>query len=247
MDANEHYPVIIPACDEEPCLAEVLDELRSRLEPAMFPVVVGVNGSTDRTADVARAAGVRVAETSRRGYGYGCRAAIDLVRRERWPVDGFIFFAADGANDPADAALLVAGRRAGAEMVLGDRTRHPENRRVMGSVHVAANRLLGLWAGWLSGHPFRDLGPLRLIGSECLAALDLREMTYGWTIEAQVRAARMGARVVEVPVRERPRRAGRQKVSQVSVWHAWRVGWQIACAGWRARWRVTGNTVDGAE
>jgi glycosyltransferase involved in cell wall biosynthesis len=71
--------VIIPACNEEACIGPVLDELLGVLEPGKFVVAVGVNGSSDRTSEIARARGVWVAETRLRGYGHGCQAAIDLV------------------------------------------------------------------------------------------------------------------------------------------------------------------------
>jgi len=72
------FAVIIPACDEEPCIGAVLDEILAVLDPHKFIVAVGVNGSTDRTAEIARSRGVLVAETNRKGYGHGCQAAIDV-------------------------------------------------------------------------------------------------------------------------------------------------------------------------
>src|SRR5437868_4033028 len=71
--------IIIPACDEEACLGQVLDELLAVIDREKFVVAVGVNGSSDKTAQIARARGVFVAESSKRGYGYGCQSAIDLL------------------------------------------------------------------------------------------------------------------------------------------------------------------------
>lgn len=250
-----HAALILPACREEQTIGPVLDELAAVLrEPTdnddlaavRWTVAIGVNGSSpgaDRTADLARAHPLRplVAETAARGYGHGCRAAIDLVESQRGTIsrsDAYVFFAADGANDPRDLAALVAAARRGpgAEFVLGVRTQAPTlrgNLAAMGWSHVVANRLLGAWCGVLTGRPFPDLGPLRLIGRELFHRLDLREWTFGWTIEAQVRAARLGVSVVPVPVRERPRLAGEQKVSKVNLWRTLRIGAAIAAAGWR--------------
>ena len=245
-----HAALILPACREEQTIGPVLDELAAVLrEPAAgavrWTVAVGVNGSAlgaDRTAELARAHPLRplVAETAARGYGHGCRAAVDLVESRLGNVlpDAYVFFAADGANDPRDLAALVAAarREPGAEFVLGVRTRPPTlrgNLPAMGWSHVAANRALGAWCGVLTGRPFADLGPLRLIGRELFHRLDLREWTFGWTIEAQVRAARLGVAVVTVPVRERPRLAGEQKVSKVNLWRTLRIGAAIGAAGWR--------------
>ena len=234
-DSTPHFAVIIPACDEEPCLGAVLDELRAALAGRSYLVAVGVNGSTDRTAEIARAHGALVAETAARGYGHGCQAAIDLLEREHPPVAGYIFFAADGANDPRDLAALLAARERGAAMVLGCRTRSRENWRLMNLQYVLANRVFGFLCGCLTGRFFADLGPLRFIERDLFHALRLREWTMGWTIEAQIRAARSGAEIVEVPARERARIAGRQKVSRVSVGRTLAVGLKIVAAGFRAR------------
>ena len=235
-DPTPRFAVIIPACDEEPCLGAVLDELRAALAGQPHLIAVGVNGSTDRTAEIARAQpGVLVAETSARGYGHGCRAAVDLVEREHPPVDGYIFFAADGANDPRDLAALLAARASGAAMVLGCRTRLRANWPRMNLQYVIANRLLGTFCGCLTGRFFADLGPLRFIERDLFHALRLREWTMGWTIEAQVRAARLGAPIVEISVRERERIAGQQKVSRVSWRRTLSIGLKILAAGFRAR------------
>ena len=241
----KRYALILPACHEEQTIGAVLDELLATLEPAEdWIVAVGVNGSppgVDRTADLARRHPLQplVAETVARGYGHGCQAAIDLVEAVGLAPDAYGFFAADGANDPRDLTTLLAARRAGFDLVLGCRTAplRTENWRTMGWSHVLANRLLGAWCGLLTGRWFDDIGPLRLIERRLFHRLRLREGTFGWTIEAQVRAVRLGAATVEVPVRERPRLAGEQKVSKVHWRRTLAIGFQIARAGWRTRWR----------
>jgi glycosyltransferase involved in cell wall biosynthesis len=232
------YAVIIPACNEEECIVPVLRELRSHLPEERFALVVGVNGSTDRTAVLARGLGVLVAETQQRGYGHGCQAAIDHAERMLPDLRAFIFFAADGANSAADIAVLVAEHEAaGTGLVLGCRTTRPENRAEMGVSYFLANRLLGSACRLFCGTSFSDLGPLRLIDRELFRAMDLREWTYGWTIEAQVVAVRLGVRPVEVPVTERRRIAGVQKVSRVSWWRTLAIGGAIIAAGFRSRSR----------
>ena len=234
-DTHRRYAVILPACDEAPCLAQVLAELRAVLPVGRFEIAVGVNGSSDGTAAIARECGAFMAETAQRGYGYGCQAAVDALEREQPPFDAFLFYAADGANDPRDIPALVAEYECGAAMVLGCRTRTPGNWSAANSHYVVANRVFGAWCGLLTGRFFADLGPLRLIDRALFHALQLREWTYGWTIEAQIRAVRLGASVVEIPVRERGRVAGEQKVSHVSWRRTLAVGSHIAAAGVRAR------------
>ena len=89
----------------------------------------------------------------------------------------------------------------------------------------------------MAGRRFRDIGPLRLIERRLFHRLALQEWTYGWTIEAQISAAFQGAALVEVPVRERPRLAGEQKVSKVNWRRTLSVGCQIVRAGWRTHCR----------
>ena len=235
------YAVIIPACNEEACIGLVLAELRSVLDPSNFVLAVGVNGSDDATANLAAGAGALVGETAHRGYGHGCQAAIDHLKEVGAAVDAYIFFAADGANDPRDIASLVEEHRRGGQMVLGCRTRTSRNWSAMNFHYVLANRAFGFLCGCLTGRFFADLGPLRLIERNLFQQMRLTEWTYGWTIEAQIRAAMLGAHIIEVPVRERSRIAGEQKVSHVSWRRTLRVGLKIVAAGIRTWWRSAGS------
>jgi hypothetical protein len=243
---NPRIGVIIPACDEEPCLRRVLDELLQVLDPAKYAVAVGVNGSSDRTAEIARECGVTVAETAARGYGFGCRAAIEALVREHPSIEAYVFFAADGASDPRDVAVLTAAYEQGYAMVLGARTTSLRNWRAMSLPHVLANFALGSWCGLLTYRGFTDLAPHRLITRELFDAIAPREMTYGWTIEAQIGAAMLDARICEVAARERQRIAGEQKVSGVTWRRTFLIGCRILAAGWRARVRFPRRLRGGA-
>lgn len=239
------FAVIIPACDEEESIGRVLGEISSTIDPEKFVIVVGVNGSSDRTAEVVRARGVLVAETSERGYGYGCQKAIDLVAPAFPSVRAYIFFAGDGASDPQDLRKLVAAYEQGYAFVLGARTGQWSNWPVMRFSHVVANFALALWCGVLTSRWFKDLAPLRLIEVELFEAIAPQEKTFGWTIEAQVAAARLGAAICEVPATERPRLAGKQKVSGVTWRRTFAIGCRILAAGVRARLRFQrGANVD---
>jgi glycosyltransferase involved in cell wall biosynthesis len=226
--------IIIPACDEEACLGAVLDELLAEIDREKFVVAVGVNGSHDKTVEIARARGVWVAETSQRGYGYGCQSAIDFLAAVGPQVCAYIFFAGDGASDPRDVRRLVEAYDQGYTFVLGARTAEMRNWRTMHFSHVVANFAVALWCGALAGRWFKDLAPLRLIDRRLFEAIGPREMTYGWTIEPQIAAARLGAAMCEVPASERPRLAGTQKVSGVTWRRTFLIGCRILAAGWRA-------------
>jgi glycosyltransferase involved in cell wall biosynthesis len=225
--------IIIPACDEAACIGSVLEELLALADPGKFAVAVGVNGSADGTAEVAREWPVLVAETEQRGYGYGCQAAICLANDIFPSIRAYIFCAGDGATDPRDLRSLTNAFDQGFDFVLGSRTRRLRNWRRMTLRHVIANAGLGVWAGLLGGRLFSDLGPLRLISRELFERIAPREMTFGWTIEAQVAAAWLRAAICEVPVTERRRIAGEQKVSGVTWYRTFAIGCQIFVAGWR--------------
>ena len=231
------FAVIIPACDEEACIGRVLDELSAALDPQKFVMVVGVNGSSDKTAQVARLHSALVAETSARGYGYGCQSAIDLVTAMLPSVRAYIFFAGDGASDPHDVRKLVDAHEQGYAFVLGARTGQVSNWRVMRFSHVIANFALALWCGLLTGRWFTDLAPLRLIERGLFEAIAPKEKKFGWTIEPQIAAVRLGAAICEVRATERPRLAGRQKVSGVTWRRTFTIGCRILAAGVRARMR----------
>jgi glycosyltransferase involved in cell wall biosynthesis len=236
------FAIIIPACDEEECIGRVVDELSGAIDPERFVIVVGVNGSSDRTAEVARGRGVLVAETGERGYGYGCQSAIDLAVATVPSVLAYVFVAGDGATDPQDLRKLVAAYEQGYAFVLGARTGMLSNWGIMKLSHVIANFALALWCGLLAGRWFRDLAPLRLIDRELFEAIAPREKTFGWTIEPQVAAARLGATICEVSAGERPRLAGKQKVSGVTWRRTFAIGCRILAAGVRARARFQRRT-----
>lgn len=231
------FAVIVPACDEEACIGRVVDELFSTLDPEKFVIAVGVNGSVDQTAAIARAHGALVAETTARGYGHGCQSAIDLVGHIFPSVRAYIFVAGDGASDPRDVRKLVDAYEQGYAFVLGARTNQPGNWRVMRFSHVIANFTLALWCGVLAGRWFKDLAPLRLIDRKLFERIAPREKKFGWTIEPQIAAARLGAAICEVSAAERPRLAGKQKVSGVTWRRTFSIGCRIVAAGWRARLR----------
>jgi glycosyltransferase involved in cell wall biosynthesis len=230
------FAIIIPACDESACIGPVLDELLGTVDPDKFVVAVGVNGSSDATAEIARQRPVLVAETKRRGYGHGCQAAIDLTKDLFPSIRAYIFCAGDGATEPHDLRRLTAAFEQGYEFVLGSRTRQLGNWRTMTVSHMIANAALGLWCGLLSGRRFSDLGPLRMISRRLFEKIAPREMTFGWTIEAQIAAAKFGATICELPVSERRRLAGQQKVSGVNWRRTLSIGCQIVAAGGRT-WR----------
>ncbi len=228
------YAVILPVCNEAEALPPVISELQAVTRGWPITVVAGLNGCTDTSAEVLKANKVPFGVATEAGYGHGCVAAIQHADGCTKAPSAYIFLAADGANDPQDLSRLIAAHQEGAQFVLGQRTRRLRNWPRLGPFQLVANTVLGLWASFLTGTAFGDIGPMRLIDAHLYRRLELVERHYGWTIEAQVMACRLGVPMTTIAVTERQRLAGMQKVSGVSLRHSLKVGWAIAIAGWRA-------------
>ena len=238
MIGNPDIAIVLPARDEEAALAPVLRELLPHAAQHLAVIAVGLNDCTDRSRAVAEKHGVLIGETKTRGYGHGCLAGIAAVRAAGLQPAAYVFMASDGAHDPAELPRLLAPWRDGAGLVLGQRTGLPQNWTKLGFARAFSNVLLGAWAGLLCGRGYSDLGPYRLITRELFETMAPRETTWGWTIEPQILAPRLGAKIAEVSVTERPRIAGKQKVTGVSLLHSVSIGLAIARAGWRCRFRA---------
>ena len=196
--------LIVPALNEA---AVVGDLVRRVPHDAVAEVVVVDNGSTDATAVVAREAGARVVSEPRRGYGAACFAGVTAL-----PPDAGIavFIDADGSQRPEEIPQVLAPILAGrADLVLGARSlqgHHP--------LHAATGtRLVARFVAWRWRVPITDFGPLRAIRADLLPRLQMRDRASGWPVEMVVKAAALGARILEVPVSHTPRLAGRSKVS----------------------------------
>lgn len=230
------YAIIIPVQNEAAVIGSTLDELREIMPPNCV-ISVGLNACSDKTRQICEEKGVIIGETEHSGYGWGCRAAIEAVDQTCDP-SAYVFFAGDGANDPRDLATLINAFESGEEnFIIG--IRKFELRSWIDEFGRALpNLILGLSCAALGGQFFHDLGPLRLIERDLMKRLDLREMVWGWTIEAQIRAAQLGESIRSVETSERPRRAGEQKVSGVSMKRSSQIGWEILKAAWRTKQRT---------
>ena len=197
---------VIPARNEEYAIGKVIDALP---RPVVGQVIVVDNGSTDNTADVARAAGAMVVADPRPGYGRAC--AVGVAAAENAEV--ILFLDGDYSDFPEEASSILAPILEGrADLVIGSRLRGRSEPGALPPHQLFGNWLASRLMRLLYGMRITDLGPFRAIRSDLLASLDMREMTYGWPTEMMVKAARRGARIVEVPVSYRTR-IGRSKIS----------------------------------
>ena len=206
--AMSSVSVIIPALDEEEPIAGVVRECLATGLPN--EVIVVDNGSTDRTAERAHEAGARVV-TASRGYGRACAAGVRALSPE---CDIVVFLDGDGSDVPTFMNQLVDPVARGThDFVIGSRTRGQREPGSMNFQQIFAGRLAGLILRVLYGVRYTDMSPFRAIRRHALEQLDMREKTYGWNLEMQMKAARDGLRVLEVPVNHRRRAGGESKVS----------------------------------
>ncbi len=199
---------VIPALNEEAVIGQVVRNLPRDL---LTQIIVVDNGSTDDTVTIAWEAGAVVATEPERGYGAACAAGVALARRLGAVV--IVLMDGDASDVPSDLPAILAPILAGeADLVMGSRAR--------GSVERGALTPQQRFGNWLAAHLLNlryggtvtDLGPFRAVTAPALLAIGMEDKTYGWTVEMQVKAARLGLRTVEVPVRYR-KRIGTSKVS----------------------------------
>ena len=208
-DNSLFIAVVIPALNEAGNIGSLVQDVR-QIVPAH--VIVADNGSTDGTASEARAAGAIVVSEPRRGYGYACAAGVAKAAEQN--ADIVVFLDADYSFLPAELPrLLLPILQDRADLVLGSRWLGHIAPGAMPPQQRFGNWLAARLMNRLYGLRITDLGPYRAIRTDLLLRLDMQEMTYGWPAEMLVKAARRGARIVEVPVSYHSRRAGQSKVS----------------------------------
>lgn len=197
--------LVIPARNEEEAIGQVVQSVLSQVNG----VIVADNGSTDATAELARLAGAKVVSVPEPGYGRACQAAIKAAG----DYDILVFMDGDASDDPSDLQELLKPLIYGeADLVIGS--------RILGDCDPGAltpqQRFGNTLACWLMsaiwGYRFTDLGPFRAIRRESYESLNMQAPTFGWTVEMQVRALKLGMRCAEIPVHYRAR-IGVSKIS----------------------------------
>lgn len=205
--------MLIPAWNEEKALPLVLKNLP---KDRVRQIIVCDNGSTDKTTEVAKAAGAIVVSQPERGYGNACLAGMryleNLPPSEQPEI--VVFIDGDFSDFPEELPAIIAPiLEEGKDLVIGSRR--------LGGMEAGAMTFPQRFGNWLApamirlfyGYRFSDLGPFRAIRWEALKNMGMRDKNFGWTVEMQVRAAKMKLRCAEVPVRYRKRAAGHSKVS----------------------------------
>lgn len=198
--------VIIPALNEEASIGHVIDAIPGEIGA---DVIVVDNGSTDGTGEVARLHGARVVREEERGYGAACLKGMAALG----DAEVVVFLDGDYSDYPDDMPLLLNPiAENAADMVIGSRTLGSREKGALNPQQRFGNWLATGLLRRLHGLEYTDLGPFRAIRRESLMALGMKDRTFGWTVEMQIRAARMGLRAREVPVRYR-KRIGKSKIT----------------------------------
>jgi glycosyltransferase involved in cell wall biosynthesis len=230
--ASSGVVLIVPARNEAGSIGAVLAEV----PPDLVDQVLVVSGdSSDGTAEIAEVCGAKALAQDRPGYGAACAAGVRAALAEG--AEYLVFLDGDYSDPPADLsrvlAPLVAGR---VDLVLGVRSfaRHPN---ALPAHARLGNRFVLTLLTLALGRRIRDLPSFKAVRADRIVELEMREMTYGWTVEMIVKAVRAGLRIGEVEVDYRPRLAGQSKVSG-TVRGTLGAGWKlVSCAVRYARWR----------
>jgi len=200
--------VIIVALNEEAAIGEVVRKVPREIADE---IIVVDNGSTDRTAEVAEATGARVVTEPKHGYGRAFQAGLRSISPD---CEIVVFLDGDGSDYPEMMNRLVEPMIRGThDFVIGSRMRGQREAGSMSWHQVFAGYMVGLFLRLLYGVRSTDMGPFRAIRRDALESLRMREETYGWPLEMQMRAARAGLRILEVPVDYRRRAGGRSKIA----------------------------------
>ena len=202
--------VIIPAFNEEDSIGKVLAEIPSAL---VRHIIVCNNGSTDRTKERALELGAVVVDEPSSGYGNACLAGMDYIATLSIEPDIVVFIDGDYSDYPEHMIELVDEiRLKGHDLVIGSRALGNLQRGSMTTAQVFGNWLATNLIRIIYNYNFTDLGPFRAICYPKLLELNMKDRDFGWTVEMQVKAAKMKMKCTEVPVNYR-KRIGVSKVS----------------------------------
>lgn len=200
---------VVPAWNEKGAIGPTVSRLP---RDVVGHVVVVDGGSRDGTVEEAEAAGAEVLHEHRRGYGRACLSGAERARALGAEI--VLFLDGDG-SDAGELAGRIAGPVAdgSVDLVLALRGRTGREPGSMGIHQVLAGHLIGGAVGLMTGTRYRDMCAFRAIRIDALERLGMREMTYGWNLEMQIRAAAADMRVREVPMPYRCRISGQSKVA----------------------------------
>ncbi len=174
-------------------------------------VVVIDNGSTDNTSEVVRYHGATALYQSIKGYGHALMMGIDYLTPKK--PDILVFLDGDYSDYPEEIPDVIRPiTEQGMDMVIGSRVSGDHEKGALLPQAQFGNWLATFLIRLFWGYKFTDLGPFRAITYDRLLAMNMKELTYGWTVEMQIKAAKLKYKCTEVPVKYR-KRIGQSKVT----------------------------------
>lgn len=209
MNNNPKIVVIIPAYNEENSIAKVVNDIPKGL---VYEVIVVNNNSNDATDVNARNAGATVLHEERPGYGFACLKGIEYIKQLQPLPDIVVFIDADYSDHPEEMPLLILPIINGMDMVIGSRALGKRENGSMTFPQIFGNWLATGLLKIIYKVSYTDLGPFRAIRYQKLLEINMQDSTYGWTVEMQLKAAKLKMKITEVPVSYR-KRIGFSKIS----------------------------------
>ena len=201
--------VIIPAFNESQSIGKVIGDI-----PNMVTEIIVVdNASTDNTSDIAREKDAIVLRENRKGYGYSCLKGIDYLQTKANANDIIVFLDGDYSDFPDQISMIITPiLESNFDMVIGSRALGVREPGSMLFQQIAGNWLATALIKLFYNAHFTDLGPFRAIQWKALQQIDMKDKTFGWTVEMQVKAAKHKLKFTEVAVNYR-QRIGVSKIS----------------------------------
>ena len=202
--------VIIPAYNEEESIAKVVGDIP---KDWVRDIVVCNNNSKDNTKQQASQAGATVVDQPKAGYGSACLKGMEFIAAKEILPDIIVFVDGDYSDHPEQLPEVVRPIiDEEMDMVIGS--------RVLGDLEKGAMMPQQIFGNWLAtslikffyAYHFTDLGPFRAIRYDRLMDINMIDPDFGWTVEMQVKAAKLKLKCKEVPVKYR-KRIGVSKVS----------------------------------
>ena len=204
--------IIIPAFNEQNSVGKVVNEIPKSLVKSKRILVID-NNSSDKTRNVAEKEGATVLEEKRQGYGYACLKGLEYIKSKKRKPDFVVFIDADYSDYPEELPKVIGPILAGkADLVIGSRALGVKQKGSMTPQQILGNWLATKLIKIFYGVKYTDLGPFRAIKYDALLRMNMSDKTYGWTVEMQLKAAKMKMKITEVPVNYR-KRIGVSKVS----------------------------------
>lgn len=206
----QNVKVIIPAFNEQNAVGLVIDEIPKNL---VSEIIIVDNGSTDDTCEVAESKGATVLKESIRGYGQACFCGMTYIANQSDKPDIVVFLDGDHSDYPDEMEKLLSPIISNnVDLVIGSRAKGQKEAGSMTPQQIFGNWLATTLIKLFYGISYSDLGPFRAVRYDSLLAIDMQDRTYGWTVEMQLKAAKLKMNIEEISVNYR-KRIGVSKVS----------------------------------